>query len=292
MADVQVKECGNVAIVKYAERENRTANILKINREHYIILSTGEYREIEHNKSRIDDILSVRESMERLRDYLNTNVTDNISQCRWLSLTYKECMDDPKRLYADFKRFNRRCRQRYGHYEYITAAEPQARGAWHLHCVLIFSKRAPFMKNADVAEIWGQGFVNIRKLNSISDVGRYLTAYLSDLELSDVKRKSKVKADQLKVVEVLENGKKQSKAVVKGARLALYPRGFHLYRISRGIKPPTITRMKKYEADKKFADWGLTYETTYKLTDGDFENIINKKYYNRLQGKTERGERE
>ena len=45
--------------------------------------------------------------MGRLRDLLNTNIADP-SHCRWVTLTYKENMTDPKRLYTDFDKFNKR----------------------------------------------------------------------------------------------------------------------------------------------------------------------------------------
>ena len=88
----------------------------------------------------------------------------------------------------DFRHFNTRCREIFGHYEYITAAEPQGRGAWHLHCVFIFAGKAPYMENAVVRDCWKQGFVTVKRLDDVDNVGAYLTAYLGDMELSEASK--------------------------------------------------------------------------------------------------------
>lgn len=281
---VTLKDCGgNVGEIIFSSASNRAATILKLDKERYVNLSDGEIRTFQRGDTRQDDTISVKQSLSRLRDYLNTNVSDP-KKCRWLTLTYSENMSDPEKLYADFKRFNRKCRKVFGHYEYITAAEPQARGAWHLHCVLIFDKKAPYMKNETIAEIWGNGFVNIKALKNIEDIGRYLTAYLGDMSIEEMgKLPKKIKPEMLKIITSKDN--KESKAIIKGARLALYPSGFNIYRISKGIKPPTVERVANEEAEKRFADWAMVYEITYKIEDKtrDFKNIVNKRHYNRLR---------
>jgi hypothetical protein len=286
---VTVRECGNIATVTFTPSANLRQTIKKIDANFYEVISTGEKLEFKKGESRIDDIASVRQSLSRLRDYLNTNVTD-VSKCRWVTLTYAENMTDTNHLYRDFKAFNRKCRRHFGHYEYITAAEPQARGAWHLHCVFIFEEKAPFMENKAVSELWGKGFVNVRKLKGVDDIGRYLTAYLGDIPLDEVEQlpaDAEIKIDRLKTVETTEGGEKKSKAIIKGARMALYPSGMNLYRISRGIKPPTVYKTKNINAEKKFEDWALTYEATYRITNetGGFVTTVNKRHYNRLRQK-------
>jgi hypothetical protein len=285
-AIVNVKECGNVAVVRYSQVENKKPHIIKINKDKYIILSegTGELHDFKHNENRAQDPLSIKESLERLRDYINTNVTKT-TNCRWLTLTYQNNITDPKQLYSDFKKFNRKARKKYGTFEYIAVAEPQARGAWHLHCILIFKRKAPFMKNKDVADIWENGFVTVRKINSVDDVGRYLTAYLSDMTFDELSNLPlNVKADKIKVIEMsATTGKKQSKLIIKGERLKLYPPGFHFYRISKGIKPPVVSKMTFDEALDHFNDWTLTNQMTYLLTDDDDDDkrsfFVSKQYY-------------
>jgi hypothetical protein len=282
-ATVALKVCGNVAEMKYNQSGNYKQRIRKLDKENYIDLATGEVRKFQHNSNRLDGKRSLKESLTRLCDYINTNVAC-VRNCRWLTLTYKDLMTETQRLYTDFKAFSRRCRKRYGHYEYIVAAEYQRRGSLHLHCVLIFPQAAPYMDNKEVATLWGRGFVNVRNLSSITDVGRYLTAYLGDAlveELPYLPRNTP--KEKIKTVEVAEDGIKVTKAVIKGARLAMMPPGFHLYRISRGIKPPSIEYLSCAQAEERLRDWAQTYQTTYRLMDEErgFASIVSTCYYHR-----------
>jgi hypothetical protein len=286
---VTVKLTGDIITVKYTDKRNSEFPIERINEDYYIVKSegTGEVHKVKHGENRLDDTQGIKASIERLRDYINTNVTNSVN-CKWLTLTYAENMTDPERLVADFREFNRRCRARYGRYEYITAAEPQQRGAWHLHCVLIFDKPAPFIKNSEVREMWRQGFVNVRKLNDVDNVGAYLTAYLGDMDFHDVASATgklpSVKASDLKAVEIVgEDGKKQTKAIIKGARLKLYPKGFHLYRISKGIKKPVETVMCNREAADLVKGYAKIFERSYKIIDNEncFEVTTSRRVYNK-----------
>ena len=178
-------------------------------------------------------------------------------------------------------------------YEYIECAEPQARGAWHMHVVMVFVKveQAPFIPNGTIEKIWSYGFTKIRKLTSVDNVGCYLTAYLSDMELSDAMQKGAVKGD-LKAATVTDvNGGKSRKAIAKGARLRLYPTGFRLFRTSRKIKRPEVVECTEAEAMKKIGDAPLTFERTIKVMDdnGQRFNVINYRQFNKARKKQSEG---
>lgn len=293
---VRVKEMGNIIEVMYQEKRNNSNVIKKLNANEYIDTRTGEIKEFIHIENRAQAINDVRKSLSRLRDYINTNVTD-ISKCKWVTLTYKENMTDTKKLYDDFKRFNMKLRyylskQNYK-YEYIVAMEPQGRGAWHAHILMIFDCKAPYIDNNDVmASIWGYGFTSTKDLDgSIDNLGAYLTAYLGDMELKEgidtiglnniFDKHGKCKY-QVSEVEINEDGRNISKAFIKGLRMALYPPKFNIYRCSRGIKKPIITYDSEINAQKKISAGTLTFERTIKLTDSDSDyiNHINYRYYN------------
>lgn len=280
---VRIKEMGNIVDIMYSEKTSHGGYITKLNKEKYKINRTGEVLEFQHNNARKDDIESIAKSLVRLRDYLNTNITDT-TNCRWLTLTYAENMTNPQKLKNDFKNFNKRCREKYGHYEYIAAAEPQGRGAWHLHIVVIFSHRAPFMANKDIASCWKQGFVTVRKLDDIDNVGVYLTAYLGDMELSEYQ--SAYPNMPFGEVKEIVSGK-EHKYFVKGARLSMYPSGFHLYRCSKGIKSPKISRDSYENARHALGDLEPTYRHSIFISDKDsgFENTITHEFYNRKRKK-------
>ena len=177
---VRLKEMGNITEIMYSEKRSRGGYITKIDKDHYVDNRTGELFEFQHIENRAQDLANVAKSLAQGRDILNANITD-VSRCRWVTLTYAENMTDPNKLASDFKHFNKRCREIFGNYEYITAAEPQGRGAWHLHCVFIFAGKAPYMENAVVRDCWKQGFVTVKRLDDVDNVGAYLTAYLGDM---------------------------------------------------------------------------------------------------------------
>lgn len=280
-----VKRCGNIIEIRYM-RSTPAAVIEKVNADLYVDMRTGEVREFRHAANRSDSKASVAQSLRKLRDLINANLTEP-EKALWVTLTYRENMRDAKRIYEDFRRFWQRFRyniEKYGYFsaEYITAAEPQARGAWHLHCLFLFPEKAPFIPNADMAHIWGHGFTKTKSLKEIDNPGLYLTAYLGDMELTEAMSAGVTRGRIAESDTIDEQGKRQKKAIIKGARLRLYPPGFNLYRASRGVKRPEVWQTTEGEAQEVIHGAPLTYEKTIAITDeaGAIKNIINYRQYN------------
>ena len=283
--EVRVKEMGNVIELMHSERKNYEIFIKKISDDEYIDLRTGEVKQCNKIDNRAGNLNSVRQSLGRLRDLLNTNITD-VSKCRWVTLTYAENMTDPKRLYEDFKKFNMRMRYKGFKYEYIVCMEPQGRGAWHAHLVMIFDDKAPYIDNKFMADTWGHGFTTTKKLEDVDNVGAYLTAYLGDMDMLEFQNLSEEEQNGMRIFGIKEvevDG--VSKSILKGARLHMYPPKFNLYRASRGIKKPVVSYETEKEAQKKVSAGTLTFEKTIELTDSDsqFSNTINYRHYNLIR---------
>lgn len=275
---VKVKKCGNIVEVICNNKKSKGGSVKKLNDDYYLDLKSGEVKAFEKINSRDDFKIGVARSLKLGRDIINTNVMD-VSKCRWLTLTYAENMTDTKKLQKDFENFVTACRKKYGNFEYITFAEPQGRGAWHTHSILIFDKKAPYMANDDVYNLWSKkGFVSIKKLDNVDNVGVYLTAYLGDMSLTDCKKNGiKYKKTDLKDIEI--DGK--SKKYVKGARLSMYPPKFHIFRYSKGIKKPTVYECTYQQALQDIDGYNKTFEKTIFLKDEntDFKNIITYEYF-------------
>lgn len=290
--DVKYTEMGNITEVQYMSRRNTKATIQMLpGGERYVALSTGEVKDVIHHETRADQVKSLYRTFANARALINTNVTD-VNKVRWITLTYAENMTDTVRLYNDFRKFNQRfqsyCKKnKYGNPEYIAMMEPQGRGAWHVHMLYIFDLvKAPYIANKTLNDVWGHGYVKIKKLDNVDNVGAYLTAYLGDMELTDATAQlglSVLDESNIKEVEVEENGKKNKKYFVKGARLFMYPANFNMIRCSRGISRPVSEMILITEAEKKVSAATLTYEKTVMLQDleNDFETIINTRYYNK-----------
>ena len=286
---VRVKEMGNITEVMWSENYSSKCTIRKLNKDYYVELESGEVKEFKHIQNRACDLKSISKSLGKLRDYLNTNIID-VSKCRWVTLTYSENMTDTNRLYKDFKNFVARLKRKIGSFEYIVAMEPQGRGAWHCHVVMLFDNKAPYIPNDLMANAWGNGFVTVKKLDDVDNVGAYLTAYLGDMEINEfcnTKEAIKLvgKKIDVKEVEIEEDGIVKTKQYIKGARLYMYPPQFNLYRCSRGIKKPIITYEPEEMAQKKVSAGTLTYEKTILLSDqeNDFEKTISYRYYNKIR---------
>lgn len=268
-------------------------NAIRVDKDNYMVCNTGEVLEYSHKASRVQNAKSLRKTLSNLRDVINTNVT-NPQNCLWVTLTYRENMQDSTTLYEDFRRFNQRISyyfldsSNHAKAEYIAVAEPQGRGAWHMHCLYIFPHKAPYVVNGKLAEIWGKGFVTVTRLKKdVDNVGLYLSAYLGDMPVEDAFQAGIRKGDIIKEVEVTDcHGAKRKKSIIKGARLKLYPTGMRLYRCSKGIKKPLVTEMTEAEAQKLIGNAPLTFEKTIQLVDenGKVLNTISYRQYNRAKG--------
>ena len=260
---------GNVTEFMEMSSKPDAPRIKKISATEYMT-EDGEVLEFKKSDTRADNVDSLRKSFRQLRAIINANCTD-VQRLHWVTLTYAENMTDTARLYKDFttfwKRFKRWCvKQQLTPPEYIAAIEPQKRGAWHMHAILIWNRPRPYVDNNGVlAPMWGQGFTKIQAVPQDCDnLGAYLSAYLADMELGD------------------EQQQKTGKKYEKGARLKLYPVGVQIFRHSRGIQRPAVSIVPPSWVEKEKASAGtLTFETSYTITtDEGKERHISKSYYN------------
>ena len=276
--EVTLKVAGNVSEIRWV-RSPSGVPVRKLDKEHYLDLRTGEVREVaKHITNRAEDPASVKRSLRKLRDLINANLTDP-EAALWVTLTYAENMTDPARLYQDFRRFWQRLRYylgKHGHtsVEYIIAAEPQGRGAWHLHCLFLFPGKAPFIDNNLMAQIWRNGYTKTKSLKGVDNVGLYLCAYLQSMELTEAVSAGALDGGRLAEVEGRDGTRK---AVIKGARIKLFKANMQAFRHSRGVKLPEVVKTTEREALAAVGDAPLTYEKTISITDeaGEVKNIIN-----------------
>ncbi|MFT9344314.1 MAG: hypothetical protein ABF526_12040, partial [Liquorilactobacillus nagelii] len=194
----------------------------------------------------------------------------------FITLTYRSNMTDNSRLRKDFDRFMKRFKYKYNNIKYISVIEPQHRGSFHSHLLVKFlDLNNVFIENEIVAKMWGNGFVNVKSTYGIDNIGAYLTAYLTDIEVNvddDLNNKN--------VVEKQIDG--QSKKFIKGGRLHLYPSGMNYYRHSKNISEP-IQFFKEYGQIKK-ADLGKsTFKKSIIVKNDNFENAIHFEQYNSSQ---------
>lgn len=255
----------------------------KLDKDRMLNRITGEIVEIHHIESRADpkNYQSLRSTFKRLKRLIGTNFRGGRSEL-WLTLTYRDSpMTDSKRLYKDFKNFIAKLRRHVKkNLAYIVVIEPQASGSLHAHILMkTLNGSTLFVENEVVRKCWGQGFVNVRRLKDSDNVGAYLIAYLSDVDLNNLEGSFKQEGT--------------SKKIIKGGRLGLYPIGMQIYRTSRkGIKQPLKIKDSKENVQKKYdlsgldPDYYKKFEIQRKGTEESF--IVETEYYSRQKAELKR----
>lgn len=242
--------------------------IKKISANEYVDLSTGEVKEFHFNGNSGMNEKSLRRSFKYARYMITTNC-DIPENCLFITLTYSlekdeagniMPMTDTKKLYSDLDKFTKRMKTRYKNFRYIYCCEPQENRSWHIHAILIFSSRTPFICSSELESVWGHGLVKIRRVYDSVHLGAYLTSHMSNL------RSEKEKNEKNKIE-------------IKGGRLIFYPPRFRPFRFSRNCVKPEKIKLKYAEAKKYLNDTEKKYLYATKITDNGFENEITHEIY-------------
>lgn len=277
-----LKSMGNIQEISISDSIDNGATIVPLSKENFVVISTGEVKQVQHHAlDRTGNLRNLEKTMCNLSDLINANITpDNAECCRFITFTYKENMKNPEQLYNDFKNFNKRFKRYMAklgyHYEYIITIEAQGRGAFHLHGIFIFDRKAPFIENKIIADIWGLGFVSVKSIDkNIDNIGKYLTAYLTDLPIDkDTNISLELVGGEVKEL----TAKGESKRIIKGARLKMLPVGIRIYRYSRGIKKPIVCKLPYGEAIEYISKQGFTKVNEYAVEISDIERDFKSKY--------------
>lgn len=305
-----VKAGSHVQTIEYDFGGDGKGHIIKLDKDRYINADSGEIGYFNHSaETRADSQEWLKKTFENLclliDANIDTSINGNYKKCRWVTLTYAENMTDEKRLYTDFHAFWKRFKNAYKEYkiEYIICVEPQMRGAWHIHAFFIFDITAPYIDNHYLADLWGQGFVNIQSIKQGSNMGGYLRAYLTNVKIDKDKDKDKDKdmnkgetknrgrvggvsalAEASPRVRVVAP-KIEDKSIIKGARLYLYKKGMRIYRHSRGVKLPIALNEKELvEVSSAKPTYTSSYSVSFTTAKGELvENKITRNYYNNLK---------
>lgn len=206
-------------------------------------LASDEDKEINRDKV-------LNRARRDLRRLINANIGVYGLPGKFVTLTFKEDMEDLKKANYEFKKFIQRL-ETFHKRDIKYAAVPEIQKerfekygvkVWHYH-VIFFN--LPYMKSKDLSETWKNGFVKINRIDRCDNVGAYICKYMT----------------------------KDNKELV----------GQKSYFTSRNLKKPVEIK----DGDTAFADalppLALTFETT-------FENEYNKigyKQYNMKKVKIE-----
>lgn len=279
-AFVKVTKTNHIVEIQHMEKMNGKNHIKKLDKDSYVDLSTGEIKEFQHIENRQESYNSLRQTFKKLRYLINNNFLGLPNELH-MTLTYKANMTDTGRLYDDFRKFMQRLKRKYKKdtsIDYISVVEPQERGAWHCHLLIRFNDLDKvFVKNKELRELWGQGFVTIKSLKDIDNIGAYLSAYLTDVELTEETVVTAIKEDRSVETKIVDGVEKR---FIKGGRLHMYPSGMNIFRKSKGMIYPERETMSFEKAQKIVGSAKPHYVKTYEVETDNFSNTITYLQYN------------
>lgn len=235
---------------------------------------------------RTDNISTLKKSFKRNRDIINCNFTGDSNEL-FLTLTYRDRNrgKDIKKVNADFDRFIKRIKRKThvttANLVWFSALEPQADGTWHLHCLLKWKDRKRiFIANTILATLWGCGFTKTTAIDNVTNIGAYLTAYLTNVvvdstEENEMKDSTTWTANHEHMIE-------------KGGRLGYYHAFTHVGRHSRNCEQPQTVYMSADQLNQMVAveGWQCTGAKSYdllipRMNQDDFGITVKQKYYHR-----------
>lgn len=137
-------------------------------------LSTVRYRDMlrllkEHNGRIAANVYRTRNMIRRLA----LSNFDNGS--KFITFTFAEHITDIGEANQHWTKFIKRLRRRYGDFKYISVLEFTKAGRVHYHCI----SDLPYIAKKELADIWGQGFIKINRIEHVDNVGAYLVKYMT-----------------------------------------------------------------------------------------------------------------
>jgi len=283
---VRMRNMQGIIELQYMQKKNNDCPIQILPGKRYALKETGEifdFKESEE-KTRINSYKSLRRTFKNLRYIINNNFIGAKNEL-FVTLTYgadkgpRLTFDDSKKFYSHFQIFIKSMRRKFGKLEYINVVEPHEDGHLHAHVLFKFLDTSSiFIENGVLAKIWGHGFVVVSSLKDVDNIGAYVSAYLSDVEVSEKTVMDAVRANEKPEIKEV-NGKKY----LKGGRLKYYPSEFNLYRASRGIvKPEVIEGISKNIKKESGILLGKEpdFRKKYDIEIGEFKNTIIYEHFN------------
>lgn len=280
---VRVKKMNHILEVTHLCYEpDSFQNIKKLSKTEYCLKDTGEVLEYNLSENRSENTAGLKDTFRKIRDLINNNFTGAGNELH-VTLTYAQNMTDLKQLHDDFRNFWKRYKRKYGSVDYLSVIEPQGRGAWHCHVLLRHNDQEKvFVPSDELAKLWGHGFIKVKSLKGVDNIGAYLSAYLGDIELTDETVGHAVmmqNANKLEIKQVEVEGVKKS--IIKGGRLHLYPPGMNMYRHSKGIVFPEVQKIPYKDIKKIVGSRTPNYSRTFTIIDeGKVLNSITYQQYN------------
>ena len=144
-------------------------------------------------------------SMRRTQDNLILTIDSNVNHwSKFLTLTFEKSILDRQEAIVLFNNFRKMFERTFSEkIKYVGVTERQKErgkkenneGSWHFHLVVFNNKKLDFLK---LKKAWPYGSVDIKKIDKVENLGRYLGKYLSKSNENGLNKKSVIKSYGLK----------------------------------------------------------------------------------------------
>lgn len=128
-----------------------------------------------HFRSQADQELIRDDNVRRTRIKIRRLVNCNHDLDRFMTLTFNTPLLDLNKANPLFRNFVKRLSRLYPQFKYLCVPEFQpnsGRVHYHLLCNL------PYIEKSELESLWSHGFVFIRKVDSVDNMGAYVCKYL------------------------------------------------------------------------------------------------------------------
>lgn len=131
-------------------------------------------------KNRADTLARAKRTCRRL---INANAGQYGKEftTKFLTLTFREHITNLKEANYEFTKFMKRLNyqifeSKKSNIKYTVVPEFTKIGRIHYHVVLY---NLPYLKSNALADVWGNGFIKINKIDEVDNVGAYVTKYMT-----------------------------------------------------------------------------------------------------------------
>lgn len=250
-----------IEIVVSEKKRRRGCAIRKINKDYYLVESTGEIKKFKEKSSKETQVKKVNMNgkFSELKRLINRNFLGNNNELH-VVLTYQKGMFDRDKASDDFKVFWKYVKFTYPTLAYIVIYEPTSRGSWHMHILIKDNaNKYLFISRVELERLWKKGYVYVGRIKENDDIGAYFVALISGT-----------------------NNETQGKG--KADRLKYYKKGYRLYsRSAKGIITPTPLNVPYLVALEIVKGLEPCFEKNYGIFSAEDDrelNVIYHKHYN------------
>lgn len=127
--------------------------------------------------------MALNRAKNQLRRLINANIGAYGREftAKFITLTFAENVTNLDEAHYEYKKFLKRLNyamfdSKQANLRYSAVVEFQKRGAIHYHVIFY---NLPYLRADRLADIWGNGFVKINKIDDVDNVGAYVTKYMN-----------------------------------------------------------------------------------------------------------------